>query len=605
MRQLYTQQDQDSQTWRKRTFILSIIIILVFCLYALGLAWKDFLPSENGYKVFRNFAAAAFSPATDYAPDSGIPETAPPYHHKILTSLWLTLQYATCAISIALIIGITLGFLCTKSWWPKANPSILIRTTLTITHRCARSIIIFGRSIHELLWALLFITALGTSPFAAIMALAIPYGCTLAKVFSEIIDEQDTSNSLCLSAHGAPSLSSWIFGRLPTSIPDLLSYALYRYECAIRSAAILGFVGITTIGYHIETAFADGNYNEVWTLLYSLLILLIIIERLSSYVRGRLNTPSLPKKINPLSSPQSREQSINYLRRQVKKQYSLSIITIGFSILIVIAWNTGEPMFSNLSSAQRAVNLERFLTKEITPYPVQQSGNWADAIPWAKQLILDKGLDALLKTLYIATSAIIIAFLIGLISLPLSSNSLNSAHYSGISLGLSRIQRITKKFNSLATKSILIITRSMPEFLLAFLLLQILGSTAWPLIVGLALHNYGIIGRLGSEIIDNADPNNQKVAITHGANTSQVYLFTLLPSIFNRLLLYFFYRWETCIRDATVMGMLGISSLGFLIVDSSARDNRDEMFFYILLGACLVMIGDIVSDIIRSRLRST
>lgn len=593
--------EQYSPKGKKRSFLLSIIFLVGFCLYSLGLSWGNFSPSENGFKVLQNFTSAALTPALDYNPELNIPSSAPPYWHKILDSLWLTLQYATCAICIALIVGIVLGFFCTKSWWPSKS---LLHIPLAIIHRAARTVITFGRSIHELLWALLFITALGTSPFSAIMALAIPYGCTLAKVFSEIIDEQDTSNSDCLSAHGASSLSFWLFGKLPSAIPDMLSYALYRYECSIRSASILGFVGITTVGYHIETAFADGYYPEIWTLLYSLLILLFTVEKISSFIRHKIN--STDQVTTPLAELQSnnRIDKISNLKKQVRRPYALIFITIGFTVLALIAWNTGEPMFSKLSAEQRALNLERFLTKEITPEPVRESGNWSDAIPWAKELILDPGLSALLKTLYIATAAICIAFLMSLLSIPLASNSMQNKHYSGVTLGLSRLQTGIKFGIRFLSKIILMVTRSMPEFLLAYLLLQIFGPTTWPLILGLALHNYGILGRLGGEMVDNADTNDAKVAIAHGANIKQAYLFVLLPTIFNRLLLYFFYRWETCIRDATVMGMLGISSLGFIISDASARDNLDEMFFFILLGACLVMIGDILSGIIRSKLRA-
>ena len=71
------------------------------------------------------------------------------------------------------------------------------------------------------------------------------------------------------------------------------------------------------------------------------------------------------------------------------------------------------------------------------------------------------------------------------------------------------------------------------------------------------------------------------------------------------MVLYFFYRWETCIRDATVLGLLGISSLGFLIDEARARDNYDEWLFFILLSACIVIIGDFASEIVRNKLRSS
>ncbi len=580
---------------KKRSFIIAIVILLIYSLQALGLKWIDFTPSENGYNLLNKFLTAGLTPAIDYQ-SSDIASSAPPYHMKVLKSLWLTLQYSICAMSISIVAGIFLGFLCSKSWWPQSGSR---RGLARITHRISRTVITLGRSIHELLWALLFISALGTSPFAAIIALAIPFGCTLAKIFSEIIDEQDPRNSNIIRAHGAPSLSAWFFGTLPSALPDLISYTLYRFECTIRSAAILGFVGITTVGYHIETAFTDGHYNEIWTLLYSLLLLLIVVESSSSYIRTKINTPLQPK-LNLSDKP----VTIVKLKKQSGRKTSLYVVATLLALLTFVSWNSGEPLFSDLSSEQRATNLDRFLSNEITPYPVQQSGNWADALPWAKELLLDKGLAAAGKTFYIATATIIIAFLMGIMVIPYASNKINNTHYEGVTLGLSWISKLTKRLTYLVTKSILMITRSMPEYLMAYLLLQIFGPTAWPLILGLALHNFGIIGRLGGEIIDNTDGSSAKVVISQGGNKNQLYLFTLLPSAFNRLALYFFYRWETCIRDATVMGMLGIRSLGFLIVDASARDNKDEMFFYILVGACLVMIGDILSDITRAKLRA-
>ena len=76
-----------------------------------------------------------------------------------------------------------------------------------------------------------------------------------------------------------------------------------------------------------------------------------------------------------------------------------------------------------------------------------------------------------------------------------------------------------------------------------------------------------------------------------------------LPVALPRFLLFFFYRWETCVREATVLGMLGIVSLGFWIQDARARNFYDEMVFLILLGALLVIIGDVISTLVRAYVR--
>ncbi|MEO1367496.1 MAG: hypothetical protein AAFX50_10000, partial [Acidobacteriota bacterium] len=81
------------------------------------------------------------------------------------------------------------------------------------------------------------------------------------------------------------------------------------------------------------------------------------------------------------------------------------------------------------------------------------------------------------------------------------------------------------------------------------------------------------------------------------------FLTAILPASVGRFLLFFFYRWETCVREATVLGMLGIASLGFWILEARARNFYDEMFFFVLLGALLVLIGDVVSALSREAVR--
>ncbi len=590
---------------KRRGFLLFLGLLLFFCLWGLDLKLKNFGPTEAGLNVAKEFFSTAFSPALDYQSE-GIPESAPPYYKKILKATWLTLKYATCGISLALPIGILMGFFASRSWWQLEGSRWSIRFFIKTSHRICKIIITAGRSIHELLWGILFISAIGTNPLSIILAIAIPYGCTLAKVFSELLDEQETQCREQLRNQGGGAFSSWLFGVFPLAFSDLISYALYRYECAIRSAAIFGFVGVQTIGYHIETATADGNINEVWTLLYALLALILVVERFSNFTRKKLT-----------ASQQSRVKSSsletlikNRTRNRYLKYFSIAVLNVILfswfhsSIFPAAEWLNDDSLNSRLTTEQQWKNFNFFIQSKLTPAPVRESGNWADTLPWAKKLLFEKGFEAALLTFYIATSAMIIAWFSAIFILPWSSRALQSPNPFSVHTGISKYTGSLRYCLAAILRLLFIITRALPEYLVAFLLLRIFGTTAWPLILGLAIHNFGIVGRLGGEIIDHRDFNHTRQQLSIGGSRTKVFLFSILPSHFNRFLLYFFYRWETCIRDATILGMLGISSLGFLIDDASARNSYDQLFFYTLLGACLVMIGDIVSGIIRSRLRA-
>ncbi|MEE8557152.1 MAG: ABC transporter permease subunit, partial [Myxococcota bacterium] len=80
----------------------------------------------------------------------------------------------------------------------------------------------------------------------------------------------------------------YAFGLLPRALPDLIAYAFYRMECAIRSAAILGFFGYPTLGLYIRQSFSSTNYGEVWTYLYALILIVLLFDVWSFAVRRRV-----------------------------------------------------------------------------------------------------------------------------------------------------------------------------------------------------------------------------------------------------------------------------------------------------------------------------
>jgi len=126
-----------------------------------------------------------------------------------------------------------------------------------------------------------------------------------------------------------------------------------------------------------------------------------------------------------------------------------------------------------------------------------------------------------------------------------------------------------------------------------------LGPSAWPAVLALAIHNSGILGKLGAETIENLDPRTLRALRQLGCTRSQIAGAAVLPMFLGRFLLYFFYRFETCVREATVLGMLGVASLGYWIQDSRTRQFYDEMLFFVVLGASIVLVADLVSVLAR------
>ncbi len=272
--------------------VLSLLAAGVVSFFRLGLTWEQLVPGRDAFRQMGAFLAAAFTPAL--VNEAGAPPGTPPLLRQALDAAALTVVFATTALSVALVLGVGLGFLASSVWWSGERATarspaarLFARVVAPAMLAAARTLIAVMRSIHELVWAILLLCALGLNDLAAVVAIAIPFGGTLAKVFSEMLDEAPRDSADALRGAGASRTQVFLFGLLPRALPDMAAYTLYRYECALRSSAILGFFGWRTLGYFIKQQWDVADYPEVWTYLYTLLALVLLVEWWSGQIRRR------------------------------------------------------------------------------------------------------------------------------------------------------------------------------------------------------------------------------------------------------------------------------------------------------------------------------
>ncbi len=278
-----------------RGILLLLLAALLFSLFELNQLLPEAKSRGGSYSIAIEFFGRAFSPAFSYQ-GQDIPEGTAPLLLKAFYACIETLKFAGAAMSLAIPFGLLLGFLSSSSWWISDQSGsgnkkrhLFFRIVPPACYSSARLLAAFLRSIHELLWAVMLLAMFGLSEFAAVLAIALPYSGTLAKIYSEIIDETPRNVAFSLQGTGAGSLQVFTFGILPLAINDMISYTLYRFECAIRSSAILGFFGFPTLGYYIAASFENLYYGEVWSYLYALLVLIIASDFWSRKVRSRLD----------------------------------------------------------------------------------------------------------------------------------------------------------------------------------------------------------------------------------------------------------------------------------------------------------------------------
>lgn len=251
--------------------LLTYLLILAAAWSVLSVDWAGDLIHPGGATSARQIFSALFTP-----------ELSSDFLAIALSASWTTVTFAVAGLTLAIAVGLPLGVLGSgvlNSPGPSRISSIV----------AVRLLLGFLRSIHELVWAWLFVVAIGLSPIAGILALAIPYAGILGRIYSEILVDVPDEPLKALRTSGASELKVFLYGRLPMALPDMLSYTFYRFECGIRSAAILSFVGITGLGYQIRLSLDDLLYSEVWTLLFFLVALVALVDLWSSVVRRSVN----------------------------------------------------------------------------------------------------------------------------------------------------------------------------------------------------------------------------------------------------------------------------------------------------------------------------
>jgi phosphonate transport system permease protein len=199
---------------------------------------------------------------------------------------WRTVAIATAGMALALLIAVPTALLATS----RLSASTLEGRPgpLRWLRRAVRTLLVLLRSIPELVWALVFVRVVGLGPTAGVLAIAIAYGGMLGKVYAEILESADAAPTQALLRSGSGRLQALLFGALPSCLPELLSYTVYRWECAVRSSVVLGFVGAGGLGQQLDNASKMFAGSEVSAILLVFIALVMASDAFSRWLRGRL-----------------------------------------------------------------------------------------------------------------------------------------------------------------------------------------------------------------------------------------------------------------------------------------------------------------------------
>ncbi len=473
-----------------------------------------------------------------------------------------TVAIAVCGLTLAFILGFPLSIAAADfealggGERRAGGPG---RWLARMVRGLARLLLNIMRSVPDLIWALLAVRAVGLGPLPGVLALGLSFGGVLGKVYSEIYESSPGTAVAALRAAGATPLQAFRLAIFPEAMPLVVSYTLYRFDCALRASAILGMVGAGGLGQHIQLSLTMFAYDEVASLVALLFLLVTGADVLSRVVRARL-------------------------ARGVSRPVQVGALLAWAGLAMAgAAWLELSP--ASLLGAEARAGIAAFA---------------ADA--WPPELgpgLAGELLPALAETLAIAILGTALAAVAALLlALPGSrelfvSDRLGELHRPRLAARLVR-----GAIHTLA-RGVIVFGRTLPEVIWALVFILAVGLGPFAGALALAIHTTGVLGRLYAEAIEEVPRGPVEAAVGNGASRLSAFVQGVLPQAAPQLLAYTLYRFEVNVRASAILGIVGAGGIGKLLHIALSLFLAERALTLILAVIALVAVAEGASGLLR------
>ncbi|MDO8249503.1 MAG: ABC transporter permease [Rhodoferax sp.] len=256
-----------------------------WALAGLALLWPGLVLTE--FKPWVLWQPGALKPALNFVGTFFPPRWDADFVWLLGRETWRTVAMATAGLTLAMLLAIPLSLLSVRVLSLSGLSGRMAFGPAALRHGVRWTLMLL-RSVPELVWALVFVRVVGLGPTSGVLAIALTYGGMLGKVYGDILESGDAHATTSLMRNGAGRLQAFCYGLLPQCGAELTSYTVYRWECAIRSSAVLGFVGAGGLGQLMDSSMKMFNGSEVASILLVFMALVGLADRMSAMLRKSL-----------------------------------------------------------------------------------------------------------------------------------------------------------------------------------------------------------------------------------------------------------------------------------------------------------------------------
>jgi len=553
-------------TPRRVTVVLTSALVLVICWQVDGIRLGTIVQPARIHTLWTLFRGL-FPPDVSAA-----------FLWTVFRALISTVATAIVGTVLSVLVAIPLGALATPILWRRGILSTANDQNLFAALRSSAGYITFValgflRAVPDLVWGLLFVTAVGLGSLAGALALAVAYIGVLGRVYADAFADVDPRPLEALQATGATRTQIFLRGIWPQALPNLTAYTLYSFECCLRAACVLGFVGAGGIGYEISLSMRLFAYRQVMTLILAFVLLLALTDLASKRLRARLRP----------NAGSSRKRRWFKGRRSALRTLGYVALVMAVGASFYLAGFSPE----HFGEANAIKNMLRFCRAMTSP-------------DFAKEFVLSLG-PLLIQTLAISVLGTVMGVVIGgILAIPATSTLvLVQSDSPGARPLAKQVLRLSVFW---AARLLLSLLRSIPDLVWVLVCILVAGIGPFAGTLAIGIHTAGVLGKLYAETLEEVPAQPVEALRALGAGPLQLLAWALWPQAKHMLTCYTVLRWEMNLRVSAILGLVGGGGLGQAIYNNLQLGFYSRLATLLLLVYLLVIASDWIGDRVSHRM---
>lgn len=526
------------------------------------------------------------------------PDLSAEFLGKAWTLTQETVAVAVLGMAFALVLAIPLALGASRqiAVGPPGEGGRFWRMLAHLMCAACRLVLDVLRAVPDFVWAVLLVALVGLGPLTGALALGLNVAGILAKVYSELWDAVPAERYAQVRSLGGGRLATFLYGIRPLAARNLLSFTLMRAECAVRNAAVIGAVGGGGLGAEIWYQIRFGAWDKVSTLIVCTLLLTITVDLLSGWIRRQLRADShgLPRR-RPLGPWAATGTLMGVLL--------LSIWYLGWgnasadgqvrNHLAPLAELWSGEAWQKLAFFERLLRPELDLAAIGIGSPEALEKRALDERPW----LVWRAIESAAIPLAMAVVGTLLGMAMA-IALSYSHSVVfqrQATQLTGERIGL--LRWLWRWLSHAHARFAGLLARGVPEVMWAFLLIAFFGAGLMAGMLAIALHTFGVLIRIYGESIDNLSPRVLQ-SIPSGSRPA-MFLMGAMPRAWRDWLTYGFFQFESNVRAAVVLGVVGVGGLGFQFTFNFEWFRFERAGTYLAVMILLTIIIDRLSRLMK------